>query len=78
MHLITCSDTIAQVKWSPDSEFVLCTLPKRGAVEVWSMENPAWKCKIEEGPAGVSDARFSPDSAYVLSMLLLVTCNNIE
>ncbi|KAL0487113.1 WD repeat-containing protein WRAP [Acrasis kona] len=41
-------------------------MQKRGTVEVWSLTNPKWKCKIEEGPAGISDARFSPDSAHVL------------
>ena len=57
---------ISQIEWSADNEFILCAQYKRSCVEVWSIGDNTWKCKIEEGPAGVSYARFSPDSRHVL------------
>ncbi|KAL9643218.1 hypothetical protein ABK040_014675 [Willaertia magna] len=66
IRFYTCSDIISQIEWSNDSEFVLCAQYKRACVEVWSVNDSSWKCKIEEGPAGVSYARFSPDSRHVL------------
>ncbi|KAF0980699.1 hypothetical protein FDP41_013182 [Naegleria fowleri] len=66
LRFYTCSDVISQIDWSSDSEFVLCAQYKRSCVEVWSVSDNTWKCKIEEGPAGVSFARFSPDARHVL------------
>ncbi len=31
------------------------------------MEEPEWTCKIDEGSAGLSEARWSPDSRHILT-----------
>ena len=54
-------------KWSPDSDFVLCSLSKRNLVQVFSLENPEWKCKIDEGSAGLLKVNWSPDSRHILT-----------
>lgn len=54
------------MEWSPDSKFVSCTLTKRSCVEVWSVDDAKFICKIENGPAGVSNARFCLDSRHIL------------
>ncbi|WAR26717.1 WRP73-like protein [Mya arenaria] len=54
-NLFSCMDTIQHIEWSADSQFILCGLYKRGLVQVWSLEQPEWKCKIDEGSAGLCD-----------------------
>eukprot|EP00052_Salpingoeca_macrocollata_P032885 m.6740 g.6740 ORF g.6740 m.6740 type:complete len:436 (+) comp4375_c0_seq1:162-1469(+) len=62
-----CMDTIQHVEWSCDSVYVLCAMYKRGTVQVWSMEEPTWTCKIDEGAAGLEYARWAPDGRHVLT-----------
>lgn len=66
-QLYSCIDAIEAIEWSCDSEYVLCSIPKRGAAQVWSVSSPEWHCKIDEGPVGLSHARFSPDGRHVLA-----------
>jgi hypothetical protein len=54
-------------KWSKDSDFILCSLNKRNIVQVFSLENPEWKCKIDEGSAGLIQVCWSPDSRHILT-----------
>jgi hypothetical protein len=42
------------------------------------MDNPEWKCKIDEGSAGLLHAHWSPDSRHILTtsefhVIILVT-----
>ncbi|ELU06120.1 hypothetical protein CAPTEDRAFT_5701 [Capitella teleta] len=67
LQLYTCLDAIQDVQWAPDSEFVMCCMLKRGLVQIWSLEQPEWTCKVDEGSAGLIDARWSPDSRHVLT-----------
>lgn len=67
VELYTCIDAIEGLEWSFDSEYVLCTLKKRGAAQVWSVRNAEWHCKIDEGPVGLAHACFSPDGRHVLA-----------
>ncbi|CAG0915137.1 unnamed protein product [Notodromas monacha] len=48
-HVFSCADNIHTLEWSPDSSLILCAMNKRGMVQVWSVENLEWTCKIEEG-----------------------------
>ncbi|XP_065842538.1 WD repeat-containing protein WRAP73-like [Oscarella lobularis] len=65
--LFTCIDAINHFEWSPDSMFVLCCLFKRAIVQVWSLEQPDWRCKIDEGSSGLTAATWSPDSRHILA-----------
>eukprot|EP00128_Syssomonas_multiformis_P011332 Colp12_sorted_trinity150504_noHs@15487 len=56
------------VEFSPDSAYILCAMHKRGVIQVWSLEQPDWTCKIDEGAAGLTGACWSPDSRHVLSI----------
>lgn len=51
-------DTVQKIEWSADSQFILCGMYKRGLVQVWSLEQPEWKCKIDEGSAGLCGVRY--------------------
>lgn len=52
----------------PIQAFVLCSIPKRTLVEVFSVRDPSWTCRINEGVAGLASACWSPDSRHVLTM----------
>jgi WD40 repeat protein len=36
-------------------------------VQAWSLSQPDWTCKIDEGSAGIAYARWSPDSRHILT-----------
>ncbi|PIK58350.1 putative WD repeat-containing protein WRAP73 [Apostichopus japonicus] len=67
VQLYTCLDAIQQIEWSSDSRFILCGMYKRGMVQVWSLEQPEWTCKIDEGSAGLKAVRWSPDGRHILT-----------
>ena len=35
-------------------------------MQIWSIKDPDWTCKIDEGPAGVQCPRWSPDGQHIL------------
>ncbi|KAG7227022.1 hypothetical protein INR49_022369 [Caranx melampygus] len=55
------------MEWSSDSLFILCAMYKRGLVQVWSLEQPDWHCKIDEGSIGLVSSRWSPDGRHILN-----------
>eukprot|EP00741_Cyanophora_paradoxa_P000029 tig00000057_g27.t1 len=68
VQAFTCQDAISEVEWSADSKYILCALYKRSLVQIWSVEQPDWYCKIDEGPARIVYARWSPDGRHVLTV----------
>ncbi|KAG5444947.1 WD repeat-containing protein wrap73 [Clonorchis sinensis] len=64
----TCIDVVSQFSWSPDSLFILCVLRKRGTTQILSIENPEWKCRVDEGPIGLLSATWAPDSRHFLTI----------
>ncbi|XP_077370708.1 WD repeat-containing protein WRAP73 [Festucalex cinctus] len=67
LNLYTCLDVISHMEWSSDSQFILCAMYKRGLVQVWSLEQPDWHCKIDEGSIGLVASRWSPDGRHILN-----------
>ncbi|XP_073273927.1 uncharacterized protein [Primulina huaijiensis] len=67
VQLFSCLDKITYIEWALDSEYVLCGLFKRPMIQAWSLTQPEWTCKIDEGPAGISYAKWSPDSRHILT-----------
>lgn len=67
LRLYTCMDAVQHVEWSSDSGFLLCAMYKRGICQVWSIDQPDWTCKIDEGSAGLNYAQWSPDGRHVLT-----------
>ncbi|TRY99425.1 hypothetical protein DNTS_022984 [Danionella cerebrum] len=61
LHMYTCLDQVMHMEWSSDSLFILCAMYKRGLVQVWSLEQPDWHCKIDEGSIGLVSSRWSMD-----------------
>lgn len=67
VQLFSCLDKISYIEWALDSEYILCGLYKRPMIQAWSLAHPEWTCKIDEGPAGIAYARWSPDSRHILT-----------
>nr|GME14638.1 WD repeat-containing protein WRAP73 [Ipomoea batatas] len=67
VQLFSCLDKITYIEWALDSQYILCGLYKRPMIQAWSLTQPEWTCKIDEGPAGISYARWSPDSRHILT-----------
>eukprot|EP00899_Mesostigma_viride_P019511 jgi/Mesvir1/27561/Mv07311-RA.1 len=67
IQIFSCLDKIEHIEWSPDSSMILCCLYSRSIVQAWSVDQPDWTCKIDEGPAGLMYARWSPDARHILT-----------
>lgn len=67
LQLYTCLDQVSHMEWSSDSLFILCAMYNRGLVQVWSLEQPDWHCKIDEGSIGLVSSRWSPDGRHILN-----------
>lgn len=67
VQLFSCVDKISYIEWAQDSEYILCGLYKRPMIQAWSLSQPDWTCKIDDGPAGIAYARWSPDSRHILT-----------
>ncbi|XP_047323921.1 WD repeat-containing protein WRAP73 [Impatiens glandulifera] len=67
IQLFSCVDKISYIEWAQDSEYILCGLYKRPMIQAWSLAQPEWTCKIDEGPAGIAYAKWSPDSRHILT-----------
>lgn len=57
MYLRSTATAEATVVAAIVRRYVLCGLYSRGIVQVWSVEDPEWACKIDEGPAGIKHCR---------------------
>ncbi|CAF0917363.1 unnamed protein product [Rotaria sordida] len=67
LNLFVCIDIIDTIEWSYDSRFILAGLIKRNAIQIFSLDNPEWKCKIDEGSAGLCQVHWAPDSRHILT-----------
>ncbi|XP_011505529.1 PREDICTED: WD repeat-containing protein WRAP73-like [Ceratosolen solmsi marchali] len=62
------SDVIEDIKWSPDSEFLLCCNFKKAVIQIFSIYYPEWKFKLTEGSSGLHSAIWAPDSKHIITV----------
>ena len=67
VHTFVCVDKVNHIEWSPDSAYILCAMFSRAAVQAFSMEDPEWKCRINEGVAGLIYSSWLPDSKAIIT-----------
>ena len=67
INVFSCIDKIERCEFSPDSSFILCAMFSRNAVQVFSVTDSEWKCRINEGIAGVVNATWAPDSRSIIT-----------
>ncbi|CAH0522608.1 unnamed protein product [Peronospora belbahrii] len=61
-------DVMQSLAWSKDSQFVLTAIHKRAVVQIWSVQDASWGCKMSEGIAGLVHARWTPDARHVITV----------
>ncbi|CAH0488560.1 unnamed protein product [Peronospora farinosa] len=61
-------DVVQSLAWSKDSQLVLTAIHKRAVVQIWSVQDASWSCKISEGVAGLVHARWSPDARHIVTV----------
>ena len=61
-------NAIDKLEFSPDSEFILASNFKIGVTQVFRVLHSDWRAKITEGPSGLVDIQFSPDSRHLISL----------
>ncbi|KAG2528402.1 hypothetical protein BBO99_00003226 [Phytophthora kernoviae] len=61
-------DVIQAVTWSDDSQLVATACYKRAVVQIWSVLDASWTCKITEGVAGLVFVKWTPDARHVLTV----------
>lgn len=67
-HMFSCMDGIKYIEWSPTGQHILCALYSRAVVQVWDINDPAWTCKVDGGPAGLLRALWSATGRDVLTI----------
>lgn len=67
LHLFSCIDAISDVQWAPDSDLIFATSNKLGCIQVFSLRDPNWTAKMEEGLSGLVAARWAPDARHILA-----------
>lgn len=67
-HVFTSLDIIQHVEWSKDSKYILAAMYKRNTVQVFSIQDKTWACKITEGIGGLVYATWAPDSRHILTV----------
>lgn len=66
LQVYICLDKVERIEWSPNSRFFLTEASRQGVVQIWSVQDSEWSCRIDEGLAGVSYARWDNSSRRVL------------
>ena len=64
--IFQCVDKIDKIEISPDCCYVMCALYSRNVIQVFSVEDKDWKCRINEGVAGMINAYWTPDSRNIV------------
>mmetsp|Transcript_20025 Transcript_20025/g.26105 ORF Transcript_20025/g.26105 Transcript_20025/m.26105 type:complete len:295 (+) Transcript_20025:48-932(+) len=79
--MFTCQDSVDYIQWSPDSELVFAAQLKAATVQIYSPEQPDFRCKITEGVAGLTHVLWAPSSRHLLTFAdfnLHITIWNLE
>jgi WD40 repeat protein len=65
-HIFSCIDKIDKIEFSRDSEYIYCGIYNRSTVQIFSVSNFQWRCRINESIAGMVSVTWAPDSRHVL------------
>ncbi|CAE7696877.1 WRAP73 [Symbiodinium sp. CCMP2456] len=66
VQVYICIDKVERIEWSPDSQFLLTEVARQGLLQIWSLRDSEWTCRIYEGLAGIAHARWGPGTDRVL------------
>lgn len=60
-------ETVDSLEWSNDNRLILAGSVKQNIVQIFSLDNPDWKCRIDEGSVGFCQVHWVPDSRHILT-----------
>jgi hypothetical protein len=63
----SCIDKVDNCEFSQDSEKVLCFIKERCIIQCFSLVDNDWKCRIDEGMPGITNAYWSSDSLSIIT-----------
>mmetsp|Transcript_30164 Transcript_30164/g.39737 ORF Transcript_30164/g.39737 Transcript_30164/m.39737 type:complete len:508 (-) Transcript_30164:107-1630(-) len=63
----SCIDNVTALQWAPNSELFLCASSKKSVVQVFSVSDAEWHCRVKEGLAGLTSVHWAPDSLHILT-----------
>jgi len=64
----SCMDNVEGIDWSQDSTMVMCAQYKRSQVQVFSVEDRGFNCRVSEGVGGLVYATFAPDGQHLITV----------
>lgn len=67
VYTYDCLDKVDALEISPDERFFLCAMYSRNCVQIFSTSDVKWKCRVNEGPAGMISAAWCPDSQAIIT-----------
>ena len=67
LQLYPLIDKADKVEFSPDSSVIYCAFLSRAAVQCFSIADAEWKCRINEGVAGLVNVHWMPDSRGIVT-----------
>ncbi|KAF4663677.1 hypothetical protein FOL47_005594 [Perkinsus chesapeaki] len=63
------SSSLSVLSWSPDSMLLMAAHNESGVITIMSpIDQPDWRCLIEQGCTGLAAALWSPDSRHILAI----------
>lgn len=68
IQIFHCIDKPDKVEFSPDSEYLICAYLARGAIQCFSLPDPDWKCRINEGVSGFINVFWMPNSRSIITV----------
>ena len=68
IQIFQCIDKPDKMEFSPDSEYIVCAYLARGAIQCFSMPDPDWKCRINEGVSGFINVFWMPNSRSIITV----------
>ncbi|XP_042902001.1 WD repeat-containing protein WRAP73 isoform X3 [Parasteatoda tepidariorum] len=61
-----CDFSIDLILWSPDSDLITCCMLKQNLIQVWSLSDPSWRCKINENAINIAHISWAPDNRHLI------------
>lgn len=66
IQIFPCIDKIDKIEFSFDSQYILCGIYNRSVIQVFSLNDFTWRCRINESIAGIISTGWCPDSRHIL------------
>mmetsp|Transcript_15976 Transcript_15976/g.29209 ORF Transcript_15976/g.29209 Transcript_15976/m.29209 type:complete len:554 (-) Transcript_15976:128-1789(-) len=68
LRKVSTLDKVDQLEWSSDSHLLMCAQYSRAIVQLFSIQDTTWTCKVSEGIAGLAHACLGPAGRHVLTV----------